>query len=119
MRHVHVQHVPKSHIESTPVTKNEEAPSAKRAPKQNRARSGEKKYKGRSRFRTGDLHRLRKGSQPEIAPCVRGVKFGDLYSIPGELDIKKAMGAEGTFPRGQIKIKKKSRRTTSLRSDPR
>ena len=78
------------------MTKNEEAPSAKREdaisnsevhlskiePAQVR-----KNYKGRSRFRTGDLHRLRKGSQPEIASCVRGVGFGDLYSIPGELDI--------------------------------
>ena len=56
------------------------------APKQNRARSGEKKYKGRSRFRTGDLHRLRKGSQPEIASSEREVELADLYSIPGELD---------------------------------
>merc|ERR1712086_393575 len=31
--------------------------------------------------------RLRKGSQPEIASCVREVKLGDLYSIPGELNI--------------------------------
>ena len=77
------------------MTKNEEAPSAKREdaisnsevhlskiePAQVR-----KNIRDEAGFELATF-RLRKGSQPEIASCVRGVGFGDLYSIPGELDI--------------------------------